>query len=181
MSTDRTDLVSISELHRRLTEAGQKTNRSTLSRYVTRYADALNPVRQGRDTLVSFSAFVAHRGENLNVADEAPYAERKQGAAAKARKEEADAGIREIDLAERRGLLTSVTEVRAAGLEAIAKMSGAFDIALQDTAERLASATGADPRIIRPHLRKLKEQAFDEFRRSLTASLKIEAAADGGA
>lgn len=175
MSTDRTDLVSISELHRRLTEAGQKANRSSLSRYVTRYADALQPVRQGRDTLVSYSAFVQHRGENINVADERPYAVSKQGAAAKARKEEADAGLREIELAKAKNLLTPTAEVAAAGREAVGALSAAFDLALQDTAERLAAATGADARIIRPHLRKLKEAALEAFRHKLSTALSEEA------
>lgn len=176
MSTDCTDLLSISELHRRLLAGGEKINRSTLSRYVTRYADALNPVVQGRDTLVSFEAFTRHRTENINVADKRParrddYASSKAASSSKARKEEADAGLKEIELAKAQNLLTPSAEVATAGREAISALNAAFDLAVQDTADRLAGATGADARVIRPHLRKLKEVAIESFRQKLLGSL----------
>ncbi|ACL55636.1 hypothetical protein [Methylobacterium nodulans] len=176
MSTDCTDLVSISELHRRLTADGVTINRSTLSRYVTRYADALNPVSQGRDTLVSYSAFVRHRAENINLpAGATParsYEEPRRNAAAKARKEEADAALREIELAKARNQLTSTAQVAEAAREAMTALSAAFDLAVADCAERLAAQPSHDPRTIRPHLRKLKEAALDAFRRTLTTALE---------
>ncbi|RVU13152.1 hypothetical protein [Methylobacterium oryzihabitans] len=177
MSTDCTDLVSISELHRRLTADGVAINRSTLSRYITRYADALNPVIHGRDTLVSYAAVVRHRAENINLPAAAPtgrpsYEEPRRNGAAKARKEEADAGLRELELAKARGQLTATTEVVEAAREAVSALTQAFDLALADTAERLAAATGHDARAIRPHLRKLKEAGLEAFRSALTKALR---------
>lgn len=172
MSTDRTDLVSISELTRRLKAKGIRIDRSTVSRYVTRHADALNPVQQGKEALVSEAAFLAHRGENINIADERPYQAPKAGAVAKARREQADAELREIELGKTKLLLTPTSEVTEAAAEAIGAMNAAFDMALQKTAERLGSGFGLETRLVRPYLRGLRETALEEFRRTLVNALR---------
>lgn len=175
MSDDSTDLVSISELHRQLLERGESINRSTLSRYITRYADALHPVTQGRDTLVSMAAYLRHRIENVNVPERRSTPEAsaspKAKTAAKGRREEAEAGLKEIELAKAQNLLTPTAEVATAGREAIAALTAAFDLAVQDIADRIARDTGAEARVIRPHLRKLSEIALAAFRRNLEDAL----------
>lgn len=179
MSTDCTDLVSISELHRKLTADGVAINRSSLSRYITRYAEDLNPVVQGRDTLVSYAAVVRHRAENTNLDSALParrssYEGPRRTGAAKARREEADASLREIALAKARGELTPTAEVVEAAREAVSAMTQAFDLALADTAERISAETGRDARVIRPHLRKLKDAGLAAFRATLTKALAAE-------
>ena len=178
MSTDCTDLVSISELHRRLKAEGDPINRSSLSRYVTRYADALNPVVRGRDTLVSFETVRAHRAENINIESRPPgrgdYGSQKIGAAAKARKEEADAGLRELELAKARERLTDRAEVATAAREAIALAGGAFDLAAPEIAARAEKEDGIEQRVTLKILRRYREAGWEEFRRALTKALDGE-------
>ncbi len=81
------------------------------------------------------------------------------------------ADLAEMDLKERRGELTPTAEVIEAAREAVSAMTQAFDLALADTAERLAAATGKDARAIRPHLRTFKDVGLAAFRHTLTTAL----------
>jgi hypothetical protein len=55
-----------------LAERGDWVEHSTLSRYVSKYANALDPQRDGRETTVDFEALIQHRSENINRAASSP-------------------------------------------------------------------------------------------------------------
>ncbi|MBI5260879.1 MAG: hypothetical protein HY852_03555 [Bradyrhizobium sp.] len=159
---DSTGLVSVTEAARRLTEAGDKVERSTLSRYVDRYAAALNPVKRGRETVLDFETLRKHRAENINL-DAKPLAGARSKSDSQARKLDADARLRELDLAERESKLTLRDEVAEGAAVAIAAMRAAMDAAVNDTAEQLAHQFAGEARLIRPKLRAMTAKGFDAF------------------
>ncbi len=166
---DTPDLVGLAEAARRLTAAGDKCARNTLSVYVSKHADALKPETRGRETVVDFAALQRHRAENIRIArpsGEAPAIKsRADEAGAKIR---VDRQIRELELAQRQGVLTLKGDVEAAAHTAIAVMRAEFAAAVNDTAEVIAAALGGEGRLVRPHLRALEKRALDGFVRVLT-------------
>lgn len=187
MSTDRTQFVSIAEAARRLTAEGDAVERSTLSRYVTRYADALRPARSGRDTLVDFEALRRHRRENIALparlerADAEPYREARSAHAAKHRKEEADATLREIELERALGTVCPVSEVERAAQDAVAILAAEEDRQVTRFADLCARATGADSRVVRKFMRELMHSTRATFAAALLARIPgAEAPAPAG-
>ncbi|MEZ5901658.1 MAG: hypothetical protein R3D51_19435 [Hyphomicrobiaceae bacterium] len=177
---DNTGLVSITEAAARLTAAGDAIDRSTLSRYVSRYAAALNPSKLGRETVVEFEKLRQHRTQNIRL-ESKPLVRTIAKSDSQARKLDADARIRELDLAEREGKITLKSEVAEAARTAIAELRAALDAAVNDTAEQIAHALGGEPRLIRPALRKMAARAFEAFSermRSCTFDQAVPAPSD---
>ncbi|WFN88008.1 glycoside hydrolase family 19 protein [Agrobacterium pusense] len=142
------DWISITEAAARLTQSGDKVDRSTLSRYLKQHAEALPLREDGRSNKVDYIALVEHRSGNIrirsapagtlfsSVASPAPssggvHNRNKTQADGNARKALADAELKEMDLAKRRGELTIVDEVDQAGRDAVALMQSAFERAIE--------------------------------------------------
>jgi hypothetical protein len=69
MASERVNLARAREL---LAEQGDIVGQSSLSRYVTKYADDLEPQRDGRELTVDFETLANHRRENISRAAAAP-------------------------------------------------------------------------------------------------------------
>jgi hypothetical protein len=183
--------ISITDAAARLTEAGDPVDRSTLSRYLTQYAEALPTRREGRSNLVEFSALMAHRGDNIrrrsrpavtaaSVPGRNAAQHRQPGRFAgtqsdgMARKINADAELREMDLAERRGELTPTSEVDQAGRDAIALMQAAFDRGVETEAATLSVRYGWDERLTRIALKQFAKRGLEVFNREIRERLDAE-------
>lgn len=188
---DKDDWVSIAEATRRLNAAGDPLDRSTLSRYLKQHAEAL-PMRQdGKSYCVEFGALVAHRAANVRLgrsslpismpsADRAVQPRHFTGSQSDgaARKAQADAAMREMDLADRRGELTLISEVDKAGRDAIALMQSALDRAIEIEAARAAVKHGWDERIVRVVLKSLARHGLDDFHQEMLKQLDAFARAE---
>ena len=118
------DWISITEAAARLTEAGDRVDQSSLSRYLKQHGEALPLKPDGKSNLVDFVALIAHRGENIRIRPAAPLASAPSKGQQKssqfagtqadgaARKAQADAELREMDVAVRRKELTPVLPPR---------------------------------------------------------------------
>lgn len=169
--------VSITEAARRLTALGRSVDRSTLSRYISKHAEALPTRTDGKATLVEFHALRAHREENIRIADldlppisaelrqvsPAGRGHKETQAGGAARKANAQAEMAELDLAERKRELTLVSEVDRAARDAVALMRSAFDRAVESEAEVLALKYGWDPRVVRAALKQFSRKGLDVF------------------
>lgn len=199
---DGEEWVSITEAAERLTAAGDPIDRSTLSRYLKQHAEALPLRRAGKANLVDLMALAAHRGENIRIrpAVVIPEAGRGRGSVpppvrgrfagsqsdGAARKAQADAELREMDLAQRRKQLTPTAEVDQAGRDAVALMQSAFDRAIDTEAATLALKYGWDERMTRAALKGFARRGLDVFHREILDRLDqmrrdAEAGAEGGA
>ncbi len=169
-----TDVVSLTEAARRLTELGDAVERSTLSRYVQKHADALFPQRQGKQTVIDFGRLRLHRQQNIRLDQSAPEPRAPPGYGqpsrndAQARNQIAQAQMRELDLAERKKELVPVNEVQEAAREAITRMRTSFDLAVNEAAEQIAANFGGEARIARPHLKAMIRSGLDRFARDMT-------------
>ena len=173
---DGGEWISITEAAARLTAAGDAIERSALSRYVSQHGEALATRRDGKANLIEFGALMAHRTENVRLRKPSlPLAAGPASAAAKpsrfagsqsdgaARKAQADAEMREMDLAERRGELTLVDEVDKAGRDAVALMQSAFDRAIDPEAATASVKYGWDERLVRLVLKGFARKGADVF------------------
>jgi hypothetical protein len=102
-----------------LAERGDLVGQSALSRYVSKYADALDPQRDGRETTIDYEALAKHRSENINRAEasslsQAPVSIKRDRADEAARNIKAQRELRELDLDQRRGVLVRVAKVEDA-------------------------------------------------------------------
>ncbi|WP_412033116.1 hypothetical protein ACLIR7_05865 [Nitratireductor aquimarinus] len=178
------DWISITEAATRLTAAGDAVDRSTLSRYLKQHAEALPLRRSGKSNLVDYDALVAHRGENIRIRTvpvEPTAGERvakrpatrfagsqSDGAA---RKAQADAELREMDVAERRKELTPTSEVDQAGRDAVALMQSAFERAIETEAATVSLKYGWDERTVRIALKGFARTGLDVFHREILGRL----------
>ncbi len=175
--------ISITEAAQRLAASGDHVDRSTLSRYLKQHGEAL-PIRaEGKSNLVDFEALVAHRKENIRIrsmpaevrpsVSARPAAPRFAGSQSDgvARKAQADAEMRELDLGERRKELTPVVEVDRAGRDAIALMSSAFDRAIETEAASLSLKYGWDERTVRIALKGYARKGMEVFHREILERL----------
>jgi hypothetical protein len=194
--TDEGEWVSITVAAERLTAAGDLINRSSLSRYLSQHSEALATKPDGKSKLVEFNTLAAHRSENIRLRKSAAPAQSSAAAplAARrfagsqsdgaARKAQADAEMREMDLAERRGELTLVAEVDKAGREAVALMHSAFDRAVEGEAASASVKYGWDERIVRlvlkSYARRGTEVFHSEMLKRLDAINRGEMAAEQG-
>jgi hypothetical protein len=164
--------VNLSRARELLAEMGDRIGQPALSRYVAKYADALDPQR-GRETTINFEALVQHRSENINRAATAPSSSPASVSISKGRAYEASLNIkaqrqiRELDIAERIGALTPTREVRAAAAEAMSALRNAFALSLNDSAASLAHAFNIEPRLVRPYLKTFETVGLDAFARAL--------------
>ncbi|MER8556125.1 hypothetical protein NKJ35_24200 [Mesorhizobium sp. M0136] len=184
---DAGEWISITDAAARLSAAGDRIDRSTLSRYLKQHAQALPTREEGKSHLVEFGALVAHRGENIRLRTVPPIAGQPPGVGrlpAKppsrfagsqsdgfARKAQADAEMREMDLAKRRGELTPTAEVDKAGRDAIALMQSAFDRAIESEAASLSVKYGWDERVARIALKGFVRVGLDDFNREIRERL----------
>lgn len=200
--------ISITEAARRLSASGDPVDRSTLSRYLKQHAEALPLKPAGKSNLVDYQALRQHRGENIRLAgratapDDHPVradrpggetpgaarapAERFPGSqnSGAARKALADAELKEMDLAQRRGKLTIVDEVDAGGRNAVALMATAFDRAIDQEAASLSVRYGWDERAVRLALKGFARKGTEAFHREMLKLLdgirREEEATSGG-
>lgn len=185
--------ISITEAAARLSAAGDPIDRSTLSRYVSQHAEALATRREGKSNLVEFGALLAHRGENVRIRPTVAPAVRNATAGptrrfvgtqsdGTARKAMADAEMREMDLAKRRGELTPTSEVDRGARDAVALMQSAFDRAVEAKAAALSVKYGWDERVARLELKAFAKVGIENFNRevreALDASQRAQFAAD---
>jgi hypothetical protein len=172
-SETRVNLARAREL---LAEMGDLIGQSSLSRYVAKYSDVLDPQRDGRELTINFEALVQHRGENINRAATAPSSSPASVSISKGRAHEASLNIRaqrqmrELEIAERIGALTPTREVRAAAAEAMSALRNAFALALNDCAAVIANVCGIEPRVVRPHLKTFEKNGLDAFARALAVA-----------
>ncbi len=178
--------ISITDAASRLTAAGDRVDRSTLSRYLKQHAEALPLKPDGKSNLVDYVALVAHRAENIRIRVSAPTPAVGQPRTASghangrftgsqsdgaARKAQADAELREMDLAERRKELTPVAEVDQAGRDAVAMMQSAFERAIESEAQTLSLKYGWDERIVRLALKNFTKTGVAVFNRQVLEKL----------
>lgn len=177
--------ISITEAATRLTAGGDRVDRSTLSRYLKQHAEALPLKPDGKSNLVDFVALVEHRRENIRIriapsATIAPQRPSSIGGGTRfagsqsdgaARKAQADAELREMDLAERRKELTPFAEVDQAGRDAVAMMMSAFERAVENEAQTLALKYGWEERIVRLALKNFSKAGLAAFNRSILEKL----------
>lgn len=159
---------------------GQRVDRSTLSRYIKRYASDFSPKREGRETLIDVNALLEHRKVNIRVerGTTAPFKEDVKVSSTKERKGEIDLRLASIELereeekrARERGEIIHVAELAAAAEAAIKAFGAALDEAESDAAEEIARRTRSEARHVRPGLRTLKRTALEAFTRALTRVL----------
>lgn len=181
------DWISITEAASRLTAVGDRIDRSTLSRYLKQHAEALPLKPEGKSNLVDYIALVQHRGENIRIRTPVAAAPQPQAAVAHnrpqqarfvgsqsdgaARKAQADAELKEMDLAERRRELTPVGEVDQAGRDAVAMMQSAFERAIETEAQMLSLKYGWDERIVRLALKTFTKTGVAVFNRQVLEKL----------
>ena len=180
---DDGEWLSITEAAERLSAAGDIVDRSTLSRYLKQHSEALPLRRDGKSNLVEFSALAAHRSENVRLRRPAPPVSTRGGyqrqpsrfagsqSDGAARKAQADAEMREMDLAERRGELTLVSEVDKAARDAIALMQSAFDRAIETEAASASVKYGWDERVARLVLKGFVRKGTEIFNREILKQL----------
>ncbi|MER9875584.1 hypothetical protein [Mesorhizobium sp. M0195] len=184
---DAGEWISITDAAARLSAAGDRIDRSTLSRYLKQHAQALPTREEGKSHLVEFGVLVAHRGENIRLRAVPPVSGQAAGLGLKAmappsrfagsqsdgfaRKAQADAEMREMDLAKRRGELTPTAEVDKAGRDAIALMQSAFDRAIESEAASLSVKYGWDERVARIALKGFVRVGLDDFNREIRERL----------
>lgn len=160
--------VSLSQAVELLGESGDRVTISGLSKYLTKHADAFPPKRSGKERVINFELLREHRRTNLGAAVDLPSARATTTRADEAaRNIAAQRQLRELDLAERTGVVTPVEEVKEAGHAAVASLRGAFALALNETADQIAALTGVEPRLIRPHLRAFEKRGLEAFIRGL--------------
>ena len=180
--------ISITEAAARLTQAGDKIDRSSLSRYLKQHSEALPLKADGKSNLVDFVALIAHRSENVRLKTpvaslpcmgtgpaSAPHmmpsrfkGTQSDGAA---RKAQAEAELKEMDLAERRGELTIVAEVDQGGRDAIALMQSAFERAIETEAAAVSLKYGWDERMARLALKGFAREGLSVFNREILKKL----------
>jgi hypothetical protein len=164
--------VNLSRAREFLAERGDRVGQPALSRYVSKYADALDPQRDGRELTINLEALIQHRSENINRAASAP----SSSSISKGRANEAALNIRaqrqmrELEIAERIGALTPTREVRAAAAEAMSALRNAFALALNDSAAVIANVCGVEPRLVRPHLKAFEKKGLEAFARALVVA-----------
>ncbi|MGM4919522.1 hypothetical protein [Tardiphaga sp. 813_E8_N1_3] len=189
--------ISITDAAARLSKAGDAIDRSSLSRYLKQHSEALPVQRQGKSNLVEFGALQMHRSENVRIRssavaeDAAPGGTREQGTRFRgsqsegtARKAQADALWREMDVAERIGTLTPVAEIDKGARDAFALMLSAFDRAIDTEAASASVKYGWDERIARLVLKNFIRKGTDVFHgemlKQLDAIKRVAMAAEHG-
>lgn len=189
---DDGEWISITDAASRLSAVGDAVDRSSLSRYLKQHSEALPLREHGRSNLVDFDALVAHRGENIRLR-QAPVAATPKPGAPKgtrfagsqsdgaARKAQADAELREMDLAQRKRQLTPTPEVDQAGRDAVALMLSAFDRATEAEAQSVSLKYGWDERTARIAFKAFARAGLEVFHREMLEHLdRMKRSAEAG-
>lgn len=187
------DWVTLTEATSRLNASGDLLSISTLSRYLVQHSEALPTRVEGRTKLVDFIALAAHRAENVRLRSDVASAARQalggatpSAASARragtqsegaARKITAEAEMRELDLAQRRGELTPTAEVDQAARDAVALMMAAFDRSVESEAAKLSVRYGWDERQARIALKAFVKAGLATFNAAIRARLDQHARA----
>lgn len=196
------DWLPIAEAARRLTAAGDVISQSALSRYLQKHSDNIPMRETARAKLVNMDALAGHRSENIRVAGQAGFqaaitaarsfadvvapqlppsmAGQRQALSPSARKATAEAEIKEMDLALRRGELVPTAEVKAACMDSIALMKTAFDRALEKAAAEASLKWGWDERQARVALKSFAKSGLETFHVKTVEYLDRLAAAGEG-
>lgn len=158
--------------------------RSSLTRYVDKWN--LEKRRHGRVALVELNGLRAHRAENVHL-DAAPVSAFKTASGASKptltgsqRKANADAELREMELAERRGQLTPTDEVDRAVRSAVAMMAAAYDKQIEGTAADASLRYGWDERTVRLVLKQFRKGGMGVFHKEMMAVVERQAALTDG-
>ena len=134
--------VNLRRARELLAERGDQVGQSALRRYIAKYADALDPQKDGRETTVDFETLAKHRSENINrrrvrsVFTPASISIKRGRANEAALNIRAQRQMRELEIAERIGALTPTREVRAAAAEAMSALRNAFALSLNEFRRR---------------------------------------------
>lgn len=167
--------ISVTAAAQKLSDAGDSVTRSTLSRYLDQHAEALPTKFEGRTRLVEFGALRQHRNENVRIIPQAVTKQKQQLTGSQAdgvaRKAQADAELREMDLAERRKSLTRVVEVDRAGRDAVALMQSSFERSVETVASDLYLKYGWDERTVRMELKRFSSIGVETFHRVILERL----------
>lgn len=186
------DWISITEAAARLTRDGDKVDRSTLSRYLKQHSEALPLREDGKSNKVDYLALVDHRAGNIRIrsapatlfsatpspspsydgASSGGNFRNKTQADGNARKALADAELKEMDLAKRRGELTVVDEVDQAGRDAVALMQSSFERAIEPEAATLSLKYGWDERTVRLALKGFAKLGLATFNEQITKQVE---------
>lgn len=178
--------VSISRCALLLAEAGDRIDRSALSRYCD--AHKLKLPKVGREVLVDFEVVQAHRRDNYQREVQSGHAipatapPSPSRPAADVQTLDAHRQLKSVELrrklreeAEEEGRLTAVAEVDAGAADAVVEMRAAFAAARPDLAERLAAELGLAPdkvRILRAGLKRYDRVGQERFAARLAQSLR---------
>lgn len=185
MHDETPDMVSVTRCAQLLTEAGDRIDRSALSRYCDTHG--LKRGQDGKSVLVSFAEVQAHRRDSYSrevmsggrtIAD-APTSPQNvtplpaEGDPTRAlkrlqlRREEREEAIAE-------GQLASTAEMDAGIADAMVEMRTAFAAARPEEAERLAAELGLAPekvRILRAGLKRYDRAGQDVFARRMARAV----------
>ncbi len=181
------DEISLTDAAARLNQLGDPVDRSTLSRYVAKHSDALPTRRDGKSTLVSFSALQLHRRQNVRIDQHQPPApapmarmvpNRNDATAAKL---DVETKLRELDLAQRTGLLVLTAEIDEAARDAVTRLKTSFERAISETAEQIAAKLGGEARLVRPLLKEMVRNGLDDFARAMAEIARPEAETESAA
>jgi hypothetical protein len=192
MEADRKEQwITLTEATSRLNASGDRLSISTLSRYLVQHSEALSTRVEGRTKLVDFIALAAHRAENVRLrSDVASAARQALGGATPsaassrrtgtqsegaARKITAEAEMRELDLAQRRGELTPTAEVDQAARDAVALMMSSFDRSTETEAASLSVRYGWDERLVRIALKAFTKVGLASFNSAVRERLDQDA------
>lgn len=169
------DWISITEASHRLSQSGDIVERSSLSRYIQQHAEALPIKKDGNARLVDYNILVEHRQKNIRVISPENFEIKNKfkgsQADGMARKVLADAEIREMELAERRKILTRTVEVDRAGRDAISLMQSSFDRAVETVAAEASLKYEWDERTARIVLKTFAKVGLENFNRVILERL----------
>ena len=162
-------LVSLREAAAKLTAAGDKVEKSTLSRYIAAHSAALNPTRSGKVLLVDVERLAAHRrsylGKGSSLVKGPPSARKPDMTAPLSRADEQQGKLRAdrllaVDrLAKRKADLVPMFVAERSAISALIAMKSALDDAAAETAALIAAERGGGGDLIRSVLMDHGRQA----------------------
>ncbi len=135
---------SLEDARRRLADRGDVVSNQALSLYLKTYPEIPRRTGRGRAGMrVDFDALASHRAESIRVQDRAGPSAEEAAADIRLRERRALAGLREFQLAERKGELITRTEVLRAVHGAAVSLTQLLQRTRYERAEALEGASGA--------------------------------------
>ncbi|MBZ0163161.1 MAG: hypothetical protein K8H74_10655 [Notoacmeibacter sp.] len=123
--------------------------------------------RDGKFRLVEYNALTRHRSENIRIEAAREAGRKRVDLVPSRRKVMAEAELKEMDLAQRRGHLVIAAEVDGAARNALAVMKAGFDRAIEPEAASLSVKYGWDERALRLGLKAFVASGLDHFHREM--------------